>query len=112
VINLIFNAIDAMPNGGTLSVRCGHNQNKGVVNIVVEDTGSGISEEDLPHIFEPFYSTKTEGNGLGLGLATVYGIIDRHNGTITVDSEVGKGTVFTITLPVEEQGKSTASEVK
>jgi len=102
VINLIFNAIDAMPDGGTLTVRCGHVQDKGVINIGVEDTGSGISEEHLPHIFEPFYSTKTEGNGLGLGLATVYGIIDRHNGTITVDSEVGKGTVFTITLPVRE----------
>jgi PAS domain S-box-containing protein len=85
VINLIFNAIDAMPDGGTLILRCGYNQDKGVVNIGVEDTGSGISEEHLPHIFEPFYSTKTEGNGLGLGLATVYGIIDRHNGTITVD---------------------------
>lgn len=68
----------------------------------VEDTGSGNSEEDLSHIFEPFYTTKSEGNGLGLGLATVHGIIDRHKGTITVDSEVGKGTVFTITLPVEE----------
>jgi PAS domain S-box-containing protein len=110
VINLIFNAIDAMPDGGTLTVRCDHIQEKGVVNIGVEDTGSGISEEHLPHIFEPFYSTKTEGNGLGLGLATVYGIIDRHNGTITVDSEVGKGTVFTIILPVEEQGKSAASK--
>jgi two-component system NtrC family sensor kinase len=102
VINLIFNAIDAMPDGGTLILRCGYNQDKGVVNIGVEDTGSGISEEHLPHIFEPFYSTKTEGNGLGLGLATVYGIIDRHNGTITVDSEVGKGTLFTIILPVGE----------
>jgi signal transduction histidine kinase len=105
VINLIFNAIDAMPEGGTLTIRCGHIQAKGVVNIGVEDTGSGISEEHLPHIFEPFYSTKTEGNGLGLGLATVYGIIDRHKGTITVESEVGKGTLFTITLPVEDQGK-------
>ena len=102
VINLIFNAIDAMPDGGTLTLGCDYKQNKGVVNISVEDTGSGISEEDLPHIFEPFYSTKSEGNGLGLGLATVYGIIDMHKGTITVDSEVGKGTVFTITLPVGE----------
>ena len=100
VINLIFNAIDAMPNGGALTIGCVYNQNKGVVETRIEDTGSGISKEDLPHIFEPFYSTKTEGNGLGLGLATVYGIIDRHKGTITVDSELGKGTVFTITLPV------------
>ena len=100
VINLIFNAIDAMPEGGTLAIGCAYSQDRGLVEIKVEDTGSGISEEDLTHIFEPFYSTKSEGNGLGLGLATVYGIIDRHNGTITVDSEVGKGTVFSIKLPV------------
>ncbi len=100
LINLIFNAVDAMPEGGTLTIGCVHNQSKGIVEIKVEDTGSGISEEDLPHIFEPFYSTKREGNGLGLGLATVFGIIDRHKGTITVDSKLGKGTVFTITLPV------------
>jgi len=84
---------------------------KGVVETRVEDTGSGISEEDLPHIFEPFYTTKAEENGLGLGLATLYGIIDRHKGTITVDSELGKGTVFTIKLPVgrKEQKKPRAS---
>ncbi len=111
VINLIFNAIDAMPDGGTLTIRCSYNQNEAVVKIGVEDTGSGISEEHLPHIFEPFYSTKTEGNGLGLGLATVYGIIDRHNGTISVDSEVGKGTVFTIILPLEEEGKRVDSKI-
>jgi PAS domain S-box-containing protein len=100
VINLIFNSIDAMPDGGVLTVGCTYNQNKEVVEIRVEDTGSGISEEDLPHIFEPFYTTKAEGNGLGLGLATVYGIIDRHKGTIGVDSELGRGTIFTIRLPL------------
>jgi PAS domain S-box-containing protein len=106
VINLIFNGIDAMPDGGALSIKSALNVDKGVVEIEIADVGSGIAKEDLPHIFDPFYSTKTEGNGLGLGLATVYGIIDRHNGTITVDSEVGKGTVFTITLPVgEDAGK-------
>ena len=100
VINLIFNAIDAMPEGGALNIGCVYNRDRGLVEIRVEDTGSGISEEDLPHIFEPFYTTKKEGNGLGLGLPTVYGIIDRHKGTITVDSELGKGTVFTIRLPL------------
>lgn len=100
VINLIFNGIDAMPDGGTLSIKSALNANKGVVGIEIADTGFGIAKEDLPHIFDPFYSTKTEGNGLGLGLSTVYGIIDRHKGTITVDSEVGKGTVFSIKLPV------------
>lgn len=100
VVNLIFNGVDAMPDGGTLTIRSSLNANKGVVEVKVADTGFGIASEDLPHIFDPFYSTKTEGSGLGLGLSTVYGIIDRHRGTITVDSELGKGTVFTIKLPV------------
>jgi PAS domain S-box-containing protein len=99
VINLIFNAIDAMLDGGTLTIISSFDPNRGMVEIRIEDTGCGIADEDLPHIFDPFYSTKTEGKGLGLGLSMVYGIIDRHKGTITVDSEVGKGTVFTISLP-------------
>ncbi|MBW2087857.1 MAG: PAS domain-containing sensor histidine kinase, partial [Deltaproteobacteria bacterium] len=64
-----------------------------------EDTGCGIAEEDIHQIFDPFYSTKTEGKGLGLGLSMVYGIIDRYKGSITVDSKLGEGTVFTIRLP-------------
>jgi len=100
IINLIFNGVDAMPDGGTLAIKSSLNANKGVVEVEIEDTGAGIAKEDLPHIFDPFYSTKTEGSGLGLGLSTVYGIIDRHKGTITVDSELGKGTVFMIKLPV------------
>jgi signal transduction histidine kinase len=89
-----------MPDGGTLSIKSSLNANKGVVEIEIADAGSGISQEDLPNIFEPFYSTKTEGSGLGLRLSTVYGIIDRHKGSITLDSEVGKGTVFSIKLPM------------
>jgi two-component system NtrC family sensor kinase len=110
IINLIFNAIDAMPDGGTLSIKSALNANKGVVGIEIADTGSGIAKEDLPHIFDPFYSTKTEGTGLGLGLSTVYGIIDRHKGTITVESEAGKGTVFRIALPLEERSKPVTSK--
>lgn len=110
IINLIFNAIDAMPDGGTLSIKSVLNANKGVVQIEIADTGFGIAKEDLPHIFDPFYTTKTEGSGLGLGLSTVYGIIDRHKGTITVESEVGKGTVFRITLPVGKQVERPASK--
>jgi len=101
VINLIFNAIDAMPDGGSLIIGSLFRKDKNMAEIKVEDTGSGISKEDLPHIFDPFYSTKTEGKGLGLGLSTVHGIIDRHKGTITVDSEAGKGTVFTMKIPVK-----------
>jgi len=99
VINLIFNAIDAMPEGGLLSMSTSYNQNNAVVEIKVTDTGCGISGEDISHIFDPFYTTKKEGKGLGLGLSTVYGIIDRHKGTISVNSEVGKGSVFTLKLP-------------
>jgi len=67
----------------------------------VGDNGRGIATEDVPHIFDPFYTTKLEGDGLGLGLSTVYGIIDRHKGTISVDSQLGKGTVFTLKIPVK-----------
>lgn len=100
VINLIFNAIDAMPDGGVLTLTSSFNPDNEMVEIKIEDTGCGIAEKDLHQIFDPFYSTKTEGKGLGLGLSMVYGIIDRHNGTITVDSVLEKGTVFTILLPV------------
>ena len=96
-----------MPDRGKLTVGYTYNRNREVVEIRVEDTGSGISEEDFPHIFEAFYTTKGEGNGLGLGLATVYGIIDKHKGTITVDSELGKGTTFTIELLVGERASET-----
>jgi signal transduction histidine kinase len=102
VINLIFNAIDAMPDGGMLTVECAKDTGNKMVKIRVRDTGSGISDEDLPHVFEPFFTTKAEGSGLGLGLSTVYGIIDRHKGTIGVESEVGKGSVFTLKLPVSK----------
>jgi two-component system NtrC family sensor kinase len=100
LINLIFNAIDAMPSGGTLSIMCSHDKNRNMVEITVKDTGRGIAKEDLPRIFDPFYTTKMEGEGLGLGLATVQGIIERHKGMIHVDSEMGKGTAFVIRLPV------------
>jgi len=71
---------------------------KDYIEIKVEDTGSGISEEDLSKIFEPFFSTKGQ-KGTGLGLAVIWGIIDNHNGTINVESKVGRGTTFTIRLP-------------
>lgn len=74
---------------------------KEYIQIKVSDTGCGISNEDLPKIFEPFFSTKGQ-KGNGLGLAVIWGIIDNHNGTITVDSEVGKGTTFTIRLPLTQ----------
>jgi signal transduction histidine kinase len=65
----------------------------------VADTGTGIAESDLPHIFEPFFTTKDEGYGVGLGLSTVYGIIQNHQGNVQVESQKGQGTTFTLCLP-------------
>jgi signal transduction histidine kinase len=100
VINLIFNAIDAMPDGGTLNLEGRYDGQKGWVIITVKDSGSGIAAEDLPHVFEPFYTTKQEGYGVGLGLSTVYGIMQHHNGTVNVESTPGQGAVFMLQLPV------------
>ena len=99
VINLIFNAIDAMPEGGTLFLGTRVSSTEGMVEIHVRDTGCGIPEKELAGIFEPFFTTKKEGKGLGLGLSTVKGIIERHKGRIHVESEVDKGTLFVIKLP-------------
>jgi PAS domain S-box-containing protein len=101
VINLIFNAIDAMPKGGKLKVATSYNASDRNLNIRVSDTGCGIDKNDLPRIFEPFFTTKSEGQGLGLGLSMVEGIVERHKGSIEVTSEVGKGTTFTIKLPIK-----------
>ena len=99
LLNLIFNAADAMPNGGSLTIETGFIPESNCVQIKVADTGRGIVKEDLSRIFDPFFSTKQEGKGLGLGLSVVYGIIDRHKGAITAESEPGNGAVFRIQLP-------------
>jgi PAS domain S-box-containing protein len=99
IINLIFNAIDAMPQGGKLYLEGHYHSDTNQVSITVKDTGPGILPEDLPHIFEPFYTTKKEGYGAGLGLSTVYGIVEHHKGTIDVDSRPGEGAAFIIQLP-------------
>jgi two-component system NtrC family sensor kinase len=100
LIALFVNAVEAMPEGGTISVNVGQQKNEELVRIIISDTGMGIPQEDLPHIFEPFFTTKKDGRGVGLGLSIVYGIIERHGGRITVTSEAGCGTIFIITLPL------------
>jgi len=100
VINLIFNAIDSMPEGGTLTLSGRYDPSTALVTIMVKDTGSGISEADLPYIFEPFFTTKQEGYGVGLGLSTVYGILERHKGTVKVESRLGEGSTFVLQLPI------------
>ncbi|MBV9993148.1 MAG: response regulator [Alphaproteobacteria bacterium] len=112
IINLVVNARDAMPKGGTVTIRTANETVTTAaalgtaimpagdyVRIEVADTGIGISKEHLGKIFDPFFTTKPVGQGTGLGLATVYGIIKQTGGFITVDSEVGKGTTFRIYLP-------------
>jgi len=76
------------------------------VRIVVRDDGSGIPAEILPRIFEPFLTTKETGRGVGLGLAISHSILERHNGTIEVQSELGRGTTFTVTLPIDAETKT------
>ncbi|MGD0251550.1 MAG: PAS domain S-box protein [Verrucomicrobiota bacterium] len=112
LMNLVVNARDAMPAGGSLTITTGvkmfdkeqAEQSPGAspglhVWLAVSDTGSGIAPENLPRIFEPFFTTKEVGKGTGLGLATVYGIVQQHHGWITLTSEVNKGTTFHIFFP-------------
>lgn len=98
IVALLINAVEAMPDGGELTVTVREDPND-AVGIVVQDNGVGIPEEVLPHIFEPFFSTKDGVHGLGLGLAVVYGIVRAHGGEIDVESRAGNGTRFTIGLP-------------
>ena len=96
-LNLILNAVQSMSFGGTLTLRTANEE--GHIRISVQDTGSGISEANLKKIFTPFFTTKKEVKGVGLGLAVSYGIIQRHHGKIEVKSKEGAGTTFTIYLP-------------
>ena len=94
--NLSLNAIQAMPGGGKLTLRSSAVDSE--IRIDVQDTGYGISKENMGKLFTPFFTTKTKGKGVGLGLAVVHGIIERHKGKINVQSEVGKGTIFSVYL--------------
>ncbi|HEX7400639.1 MAG TPA: ATP-binding protein [candidate division Zixibacteria bacterium] len=102
---IMVNAVEAMSGGGTLILRTGTDLDKNKLQIEIQDTGSGISPQDLPHIFEPFYTTKKEGKGVGLGLSVCYGIIERHEGKISVNSTLGKGTTFVIELSLRQSEK-------
>jgi two-component system NtrC family sensor kinase len=98
IIALATNAIDAMPDGGTLKFKAYSKGNRVVIE--VEDTGSGIPHENMSKIYEPFFTTKEVGKGTGLGLAVCYGIISEHGGRLSVRSSLGKGTTFSIFLPI------------
>ncbi|HNX59525.1 MAG TPA: PAS domain S-box protein, partial [Spirochaetota bacterium] len=122
-LNLLINATHAMPEGGEIRVTVSVNYLDkyycdssafrivpgNYADIEIMDTGSGIAPENLPRIFEPFFTTKGEGRGTGLGLSSVYGTVKQHAGAITVYSEVGKGTVFHIYIPLAENTEQEAA---
>jgi len=112
LLNLCVNARDAMPNGGTLTIRVGTvalnvvqerfvtASSEHYVCISVSDTGVGMDEKTKNRVFDPFFTTKEKGKGTGLGLSVVYGVMQTHHGFVDVESEVGKGTTFSLFLPV------------
>ena len=108
-MNILDNAQDAMGESGTLTI----NTYKAEQDVKIEfiDTGMGIPEENLKKIFDPFFTTKAVGKGTGLGMSISYRVINDHNGRIEVDSTVGKGTKFTITLPISHVKQTLEDEI-
>jgi signal transduction histidine kinase/ActR/RegA family two-component response regulator len=104
IVNLAVNARDAMPGGGRLSISTHFELGSADVQLVVEDTGEGMDEATAARVFEPFFTTKEVGKGTGLGLATVYGIVEQFGGTIALTSRPGEGTRFQVVLPFAEGG--------
>jgi signal transduction histidine kinase len=106
LVNVINNAVQSMPEGGRLTIST--REKNGLLELSVTDTGSGITDEDKGKIFEPLFTTKAK--GIGLGLAVSKSIIDRHGGQIEAESVAGKGTTFTIRLPLETPVQEASSE--
>jgi two-component system NtrC family sensor kinase len=101
-VNIMINALQAMQDGGKLTVCTRMTQDSGFVEIEISDTGCGIPQEHLSKLFDPFFSTKSTGEGTGLGLSVTLGIVEKHDGTIDVKSQVGEGSTFVIRLPIEK----------
>jgi signal transduction histidine kinase len=111
LLNLAMNACEAMPDGGTLRIEVSRAGTPRDVLISVSDTGSGIPKENLSRLFTPFFTTKQIGKGTGLGLPIAYGIVKLHHGQITVQSEVLKGSTFTITMPTDLRDYPASSQM-
>jgi signal transduction histidine kinase len=99
--NLILNAAQSIPRGGHLGIKA-QQANGRLLEVSIQDSGSGIPPEHLPRIFDPFFTTKPPGKGTGMGLSVVRRIIENHQGKIWVESELEKGTTFTFSLPISE----------
>ena len=103
-VAILVNAYEASSEDGEITITTNNPDNKHIM-VEITDTGAGISTEDIPHVFEPFFSTKQDARGIGLGLAIVHGIIQNHKGKVDVKSSPGKGTTISITLPIiQEKG--------
>jgi signal transduction histidine kinase len=94
------NAVQAMNERGTIHIVTRHDSSANSVEVAISDTGQGIPPEEIDRIFDPFFTTKESGHGTGLGLSIAYGIVTTHRGTISVQSGLGKGSTFTIRMPV------------
>jgi two-component system NtrC family sensor kinase len=105
-MNMIINAAEAMDGSGELTITTRDDPDTNRLEISFTDTGHGISKENIRKIFDPFFTTKDVGHGTGLGLAISYGLVQSHKGSITVDSTVGEGTTFTVSLPINENGEN------
>jgi signal transduction histidine kinase len=105
LLNLMLNAIEAMPQGGTLTicstVTVNPESRQEFLQLIIKDTGHGIPEKDRPCLFDPFFTTKAGGTGLGLSIA--YSIIQKHHGRIEVESELGQGSSFILSLPIQKE---------
>jgi two-component system, NtrC family, sensor kinase len=106
-LNLFLNARDAMPKGGWLTVSTAFSGSEAIVEVA--DTGTGIPSEQLARIYDPFFTTKPEGRGTGLGLSVTYGIVQEHGGTLSCESHIGQGTRFRLTLPLAEPAAGEAA---
>jgi two-component system NtrC family sensor kinase len=111
-MNIIINSAQAMEGSGIITITTRESATKDGVIVDIADTGPGISAEDLEHIFEPFFTTKDEGKGTGLGLSVVYGIVENHGGTITARSILGRGSTFTIELPITHETEKGAEHAE
>ncbi len=109
LVALFVNAVEAMPDGGILTVAVQKNNENNTISIHISDSGMGIAAEDVTHIYEPFFTTKKNGKGVGLGLSVVYGIVERHEGDISVKSEPGKGTTFSLIFPQTDAKRTSAN---
>lgn len=104
-MNLIINAVQAMPDGGAIRIAIGLDRGRNRLNVSVADTGVGVAEKHFLRIFDPFFTTKAADKGTGLGLSVSYGLVQQHGGDITVNSESGKGSTFTVSLPLKAESE-------